>query len=220
MYKVALAIVILSWSAVHSLNSFAQQKIIRLDLLNKGDFQVINRTVGLSTDKQGKTIIHLDAKPDVGVAWINNTNFTTGIIEFTVKGKDVLQQSFLGIAFHEINDSSFDAIYFRPFNFRSIDTARRNHSVQYISMPKYDWSYLRQNYPGKYENALTEAIEPKEWFHAKILVSNESIKVFVNDDDKPSLVVKPLSNSISGKIGFWVGNNSDGDFSNLILTTN
>jgi hypothetical protein len=43
------------------------------------------------------------------------------------------------------------------------------------------------------------------------------IQVFVNNDSKSSLVVKPLNNYTTGKIGFWVGNNSDDDFSNLII---
>ncbi len=131
-----------------------------------------------------------------------------------------MQQSFVGIAFHGTNDSTFDAVYFRPFNFLSNDTIRKRHSVQYISLPKYDWSLLRQQYPGKYENALIKTVEPEEWFHAKIIVSNERIEVFVNNDDKPSLTVKPISNHTTGNIGFWVGNNSDGEFSNLIIQNN
>lgn len=41
--------------------------------------------------------------------------------------------------------------------------------------------------------------------------------VFVNNDNKSSLVVKLLNNDASGKIDFWVGNNSDGYFSNLTI---
>ncbi len=57
--------------------------------------------------------------PDAGIAWINDIRFSDGIIEFDVKGKNVLQQSFVGFAFHGSNDSTYDAVYFRPFNFKS-----------------------------------------------------------------------------------------------------
>ena len=171
-------------------------------------------------NEQGKNAVHLDAKPGDGVAWINNITFEKGIIEFDVKGKNVLQQSFVGIAFHGLNDSTFDAIYFRPFNFQSRDVSRKNHSVQYVSLPQFDWSALREKYPGKYENSLLKALNPEGWFHAKVVVDATNIAVYVNDDKDPSLVVKPISNRTTGKIGFWVGNNSDGDFSNLTIRNN
>ena len=183
------------------------------------DFEVINRNITI--DKSGgKTVMHLDAAEGAGVAWINNTNFATGTIEFDVKGKDVMQQSFVGIAFHRTNDSAYDCIYFRPFNFNAPDATRKKHSVQYISMPQYDWSYLREKFPNKYENDLTKSIDANSWFHAKIVVDKDEIKVFVNNDAQASLTVKPLNKYVTGKIGFWVGNYSDGDFSNLIIKTN
>lgn len=184
---------------------------------SKEKFNVVNRHISIY-DLAGKKIVHLDTAEGADVAWLNNINFSKGVIEFDVKGKDVLQQSFVGIAFHGINDTAYDAIYFRPFNFNSTDTTRKNHSVQYISMPQYDWSYLREKFPNQYENKLTQSIDANSWFHAKIVASAEVISVFVNDDDKPSLTVKPLNNYTTGKVGFWAGHYSDGDFANLIIT--
>lgn len=195
-----------------SIKTIAQQTVS----LNTENLAVYNRNV-TTTSSNEKTVVHLDNKANNGIAWINNVSFKQGIIEFDVKGKDVLQQSFVGITFHGINDTTYNAIYFRPFNFNSPDANRKSHSVQYISMPQYDWSYLREKFPGKYENLLTKTIEANSWFHAKVVVSANAIEVFVNGDDKPSLTVKPLNNYTTGKIGFWVGNNSDGDFSNLII---
>ena len=123
----------------------------------------------------------------------------------------------VGIAFHGINDSTFDAVYFRPFNFQSPDTTRKSHSVQYISLPQYDWSVLREKFPGKYENKLTNTVDPESWFHVKIIVDTD-ITVYVNNDQQPSLIVKPISEHTTGNIGFWVGNNSDGDFANLMVS--
>src|SRR4051812_20348501 len=102
--------------ACASLNTFAQTQLIKPDLSGNDRFQVFNRAMTISTDNAGKPIIHLDGKPNAGVAWINNLTFGTGIVEFDVKGKNIPQQSFVGIAFHGLNDSSYEAIYFRPFN--------------------------------------------------------------------------------------------------------
>lgn len=217
MYK-KINLIIIACS-IYSLNVVAQKQIIKPDFSDSKNFQTVNRSINIRNES-GKVFVHLDAKPHAGVAWISNTNFTAGIIEFDVKGKNIMQQSFVGLAFHGLNDSTYEAVYFRPFNFQSPDTTRKNHSVQYISLPQYDWPALREKYPGKYENALTKRIKPEQWFHAKIIVSNEQIEVFVNNDGRSSLIVAPLSNKASSKIGFWVGNDSDGDFSNLTIKKN
>src|SRR5262245_23005149 len=55
----------------------------------------------------------------------NNIVFRNGTIEFDAKGRNLMGQSFLGLAFHIQNDSTYDAVYFRPFNFSNPDTIRR-----------------------------------------------------------------------------------------------
>lgn len=188
-----------------------------IKLIDASSFNVVNRQLSI-TKKEAKTQVYLNAAEGDGIAWIKQINFSNGTIEFDVKGKDVLQQSFVGIAFHGLNDSTFEGIYFRPFNFNAADTNRKNHSVQYISLPKYDWEYLRNNYPGVYEHALTSKVEATAWFHVRIEVSKDLIRTFINDDKQPCLTVKPISSVAGKQIGFWVGNNSDGDFANLVLS--
>jgi hypothetical protein len=51
-----------------------------------------------------------------------------------IRGKDVREQSFVGVAFH-VQGTTYHAVYFRPFNFRVDDPVRRSHTVQYISSP-------------------------------------------------------------------------------------
>src|SRR5580693_3516073 len=59
-----------------------------------------------------------------GIIWLKGIDFTDGTIDIDLRGKDVFLQSFLGIAFHGTDTSHCDIIYFRPFNFRHIDSTR------------------------------------------------------------------------------------------------
>lgn len=171
------------------------------------ELQAVNRTA------TGDSVIHLNAAPDPGIAWIKNKQFTSGTIEFDVKGKNVLQQSFVGIAFHGVNDSTYDAIYFRPFNFQVPEAGRRGHSVQYISLPSNDWPFLREQYPGKYEHEVNPSTDPNKWFHVKIIVTDTEATAYLNGDR--CLTVTLLSTQKTGMMGYWVGNNSSGDWKNL-----
>lgn len=160
--------------------------------------------------------VHLDGKPGDGLLWLRDVDFTSGKIECDIMGQDIQGRSFVGLAFHGLNDSTFDAVYFRPFNFQNGD--RSGHSVQYISHPTYTWFKLREEHPGKYENNLNPVPDPEEWFHVSIEVDYPEVEVYVNDSDVPSLKVTQLSSQKHGWIGFWVGNNSEGSFKNLKIT--
>jgi len=177
----------------------------------KTGYTIVNRKL---TD-DGKGNIYLNAAEGPGMAWIKGLPFTEGTIEFDIKGKNVQQQSFVGFAFHGVNDSTYEAVYFRPFNFRSPDPVRKGHAVQYIADPNFDWPVLREKYPNKYEQPVSPVPDPNDWFHAKMAVTAEKIEVFVNGNTKPSLVVTPLVHSGGKMAGFWVGNGSDGSWRDL-----
>jgi len=217
---ISVCLIFFGFNALAQTPAKIQKQVIAPNFIGSESFKTINRNTDVSKDSHGKAIVHLDGKPGNGIAWINGVTFKTGTIEFDIKGKNVLQQSFVGIAFHGTNDSTYDGIYFRPFNFQSPDTLRKSHSVQYISMPQYDWSALREKFPGKYEHALLNTTDPEKWFHAKIVVDADRITVYVNSDRQPSLVVQPIGKRADGNIGFWVGHTSDGDFSNLTIRNN
>lgn len=180
----------------------------------QSNYRVVNRTLSLAE----KNEIHMNEAPGAGIAWLNGKSFTNGTIEFDVKGKDVLQKSFVGIAFHGVNDTTYEAIYFRPFNFKSDDPSRKSHGVQYIAIPGYDWPKLRDEFPNKYEQAVLPAPDPNDWIHTRITVNGKKISVFVNDNSKASLVVESLVDFKGRQIGLWVGNGSGGDWKNLKIT--
>lgn len=177
-------------------------------------WKVYNRAMSRFT-KGSKDILRLDDRPGEGLAWLPNIQAGNGSIEFDVKGKNVLQKSFVGIAFHGVDNKTYDAIYFRPFNFNSEDSVRRGHALQYISIPDHGWKTLRDQQPGEYEHPLNTPADPDSWFHAKIVLDYPKVSVFVNDSKTPCLVVKQLNDRKKGRVGFWVGDGSDGEFANL-----
>jgi len=182
--------------------------------LDPEGLRVFNRTVGGLTDGARKGV-RLTEGAGEGVAYVQGVEFANGTIELDVRGKDVQQQSFLGVAFHGLDSTTYDAIYFRPFNFRAADSTRHAHAVQYIAHPTYTWQKLRDERPGVYEKAVSPAPDPNGWFHARVVVADSQVSVWVGDATAPSLVVTELSHRGHGMVGLWVGNGSGGDFANL-----
>jgi hypothetical protein len=210
------AIITLTFTTVAS----GQTSLFKYDLfdLNKnGKLQVFNRTLTSFMDKRGNGVQFSETEGD-GVAWLDGVNFTNGIIELDIKGKDVLQQSFVGVVFHGKDEKTLDAVYFRPFNFQSSDSVRRIHAVQYVSHPDFPWNVLRETQNGKYEKAIASAPDPNAWFHVKIIVDYPHTTVYVNNSTEPCLSVDKLNDRQNGKIGLWVGNNSGGEFASLVIT--
>jgi len=195
----------------------AQKKAIEPDLAalaeGKG-LKVFNRSLSVLNDGARKGA-RLSESPGDGVAYLEGIEFTNGVIEIDIRGKDVQQQSFVGVAFHGLDEKTYDAVYFRPFNFRTEDQARRIRAVQYIAHPTYTWQKLRTEQPGKYEKPVNPAPDPNGWFHARIVVASPKVSVFVNDAKEPSLVVDQLSDRKKGLVGLWVGNASGGDFASF-----
>jgi hypothetical protein len=180
-------------------------------------WQLFNRSVSL-IEPGAKTGVRFDERSGEGVALVKDYEFKNGVIEFEVRGKNILQKSFVGIAFHALDETTYDAVYFRPFNFRNEDPVRRSHGVQYISQPTYTWQKLRAEYTGKYEQPVQPVPDPDAWFHARVVVASPSVSVFVNDATKPSLIVEQLSERKAGTVGLWVGDGSGGDFAKLRIT--
>jgi hypothetical protein len=197
---------------------FAQ--IIRPELPGSADeneWVVYNREIASIMKEPGKIeSIHLNAEEGDGLAVYQNLEFENGTIEADIKGKDVLQKSFVGIAFHIQDETSFNAIYFRPFNFKKPE--RAGHSVQYICHPEFTWFKLRKDFPEQFENPVHPVPDPDNWFHAKVNVNWPVVKVYVDNAEEPSLDVIMKSEFKKGKVGFWVGNGSDGAFKNLEIT--
>jgi len=188
-----------------------QQRTLEPDRL-----EVFNRTAS-SLHDGARAGVHLSEGAGEGPAYVRQIELGDGTIELDIRGKDVPQQSFVGVAFHGVDGTTYDAIYFRPFNFKADDPVRHAHAVQYVSQPTYPWQKLRAEQPGKYEQPVSPAPDPNGWFHVRVVIAAPQVKVFVNEAKEPSLVVTQLSDRRKGRVGLWVGNNSAGDFANLTI---
>ena len=157
---------------------------------------------------------HPGAISTQNILWLKDLSFREGTIDIDLRGKDIFLQSFLGICFHGRDKSHYDVVYFRPFNFRHVDTARRKWSVQYMVVPEFTYDKLRKEHTGVYENAVTPVPKADEWFHATIAIKGENIKVYINHSATASLQVKKLNAVQDGLIGLW-DDELSGDFANL-----
>jgi hypothetical protein len=185
-------------------------------LFAAGKLRAVNREVTrLAGDRPG---VHVSEHADAGVVWIDGSDFGEGTIALDVRGRDVFQRSFLGIAFHRQDDRTYEAVYLRPFNFRATDPARHQHAVQYISLPDFDWPKLREQFPEEFENPVDASVSPTDWVTLRLVVQREKIQIFVGPAASPALDVRKLGTLTRGQVGLWVGNGSDGDFSNLRIT--
>jgi len=196
--------------------SSVQSQTIRPDLKDPRQWRIINRKMEVIQENK-KASVRLNALPGDGLLLLNGSKFGHGTVEFDVKGKNSPGQSFVGFAFHVQDDKTYEAVYFRPFNFMNSDSVRRAHSVQYVSHPAHTWDKLRESFPGKYENTVTPVPAPDDWFHVKIVVDASTIKAFVNNSEQPSLEVNKINKATAGNVAFWVGNNSEGSFANLVI---
>lgn len=201
---------------------FAVITLVALNSCDQSDpemlknYKVYNCSISRGKDKGS---VHLNEKRSGGLAWIKGKKFKYGTIEFDTKGKDDYQASFVGIAFHGVNDTAYEVIYFRPFNFRTADPDRKAHAVQYVVVPNFGWDKLRAEHPGEYEQPVSPAPDPNSWFHVRITVESKTISVYVNGKSSPALTVTPLVHTEGELIGYWVGSTSAGDWKNFKMTS-
>lgn len=151
---------------------------------------------------------------------LTDTEFESGTIEVDLAGEVGPgaaggARGFVGVAFRVAPDGSrFECIYLRPTNGRADDQVRRNHSVQYISVPGFPWPRLRREFPDQYETYVD--LVPGEWTKVKIDVRGDRARLYVHDAPQPTLLVNDLKQVQSkGAIAWWVGPGTIAHFANL-----
>jgi hypothetical protein len=199
----------------------AKQPVIAYDLYDlqqQKKLKAVNREDISPFSENGYRGIHIAGGKGHGIIWIDGPEFENGIIELDIRGRDEFQKNFIGVAFHGLNDSTFEGIYFRPFNFRNPDSVRKIHAVQYESLPVYTWFKLREERNGQFEKGIVPPPLATDWFHAKIVVQYPTVQVFVNGNKTASLTVQQLSDRKTGGFGLIGDNVTVGEFANLKVT--
>ncbi len=180
--------------------------------LESENLEPINN-VNISVDEESENTVTLDAKPGGGIALLKNLNFDVGAVNVEMKGKNKPGESFVGIAFNVQNDSTYECVYFRPFNFKSEE--KKYNAIQYISLPMHNWPILRKNFKGQYEANYPKSPPADDWFHITLRIDENRIALYDKKTSMRLFIVDRLQKHVSNKIGFWTGNNSKGEFKNM-----
>jgi hypothetical protein len=172
--------------------------------------RVVNRTAVRIADRNG---VRLSSASGNGVAWLEGTDFQSGTIEVDVRGTE-----FVGVAFNRKDDNTYEAAYVRPFNFRAADPIRKQHAVQYITLPDFDYDRLRNDAPEEFENPVDASIDPADWVKLRVVVRGVRVQIHVGAVSEAALELRKLGQLHGGQVGLWVGNDSGGEFANLVIT--
>ena len=173
---------------------------------------------------QGREALRITNESDKdGLALLCDMDFEDGNIEADIALKittrpGVRMPGFVGLAFRVCGDASrYELIYLRPANSTAEDQAMRNHSVQYVSVPEFDWYKLRREWPWVYE-AYAD-LQTEKWIHILIEVRGRSAKLYLNGSNRASLVVEGLrGQDLHGGVGLWPYPGEEAYFSNLRIT--
>jgi hypothetical protein len=194
---------------------------ISLDNLNPND------VVPSIAEHEGSEALRLVLTPDAETpdnptfSRIKGLEFHNGIIEIEVAGRplpDAIPEArgFIGVAFRIKDDlSAFECMYLRPTNGRAEQQLRRNRATQYFSYPDWKFDRLRTEVPGQYE-AYVDLVTGA-WTKMRIEVEGDKAKLFVHDNEHPTIIVNDLKHGpdLTGGIGLYIDNGTEGFFKNL-----
>jgi hypothetical protein len=183
-------------------------------LFKKGEVTVVNREIQIISNDNAEYLQVSESKKE-GIVWLPIKEFENGTIEIEMRGKDLFQQSFIGIVFHGLNDSTYDAVYCRPFNFFAKDSIRRIHAIQYISHPVFTWKKLRNERNAVFEKEIINPPDPNGWFTMKLVIDKTTVNAYINNAAQPTLTVTKLTKRARGRIGLFTADGSGGDFKSL-----
>jgi hypothetical protein len=149
--------------------------------------------------------------------------FSNGVIEAEIAGAPAPgagegARGFVGIAFRLQKDNqTYDAFYLRPTNGRADDQERRNHATQYVSLPEWPWFRLRKETPSRYESYVD--LVPGGWTKIKIEVRGSRARLYVHDNEQPTLIVNDLKSGAHGKgaVALWLEPGTVAHFRNLTV---
>ncbi len=197
--------------------------------MNAEDFQAIHSFVS-NVSYEGMEVLRVIKDPAVEAvdeatyARLTGSAFKNGILEVHVLSRLMpdapdYARGFIGVAFRaDEANSRFEGLYIRPTNGRCENQIRRNASTQYFSYPDFKYDRFRREAPGKYESYADMGLD--EWIVIRIEVRGEHARLYLNNGNRPVLVVTDLKHGpeASGAIGLWVDIGTEGFFRDLRIT--
>lgn len=198
--------------------------------LNKENFTAVHTAIE-NVELDGEKLLRVIKaekieEPDENTyAKVKNINFHNGMIEVKMRSRLLpdapsYARGFIGIAYRINNDDTkFESFYVRPTNGRQCeDPIRKAHGCQYFSYPKYTFAYFRENNITKYEAPVD--IDLDEWINLKAIIKDEYAEFYVNDMDKPILIVNDMKHGsgLKGTVGFFVDIGTEAYFKDLKIT--
>jgi alkyl sulfatase BDS1-like metallo-beta-lactamase superfamily hydrolase len=154
-------------------------------------------------------------------AVIDGLEFGNGVIEAEIAGAPepgaaATARGFVGIAFR-LQNGAYDAFYLRPINGRAEDQEQRNHATQYVAHPDWTWFRLRTETPSRYESYVD--LLPDVWTKVRIEVRDQTARLFVHDQEQPTLVVNDLKSGAHGRgaVALWIDVGTAAHFRNLTV---
>ncbi len=152
-----------------------------------------------------KVVTHLDQKSLQGSAFLKGVEFQNGVIEVDMAFEG--SRAFGGIVFRMRMSGDYEQFYIRPHKSRFPD------ALQYTPVTKGLSSW--QLYSGEGFTAVAE-IPYNQWIHVKLEVSGTQARVYLDNAEKPALVVHDLKHSLStGTIGLIAPNTGLIHFANF-----
>jgi hypothetical protein len=156
------------------------------------------------------------------VALLDGSDLENGVIEADIAGQPLPGASsgargFVGIVFRAASDgSSLECFYMRPTNGRADDQVRRNHSVQYVSIPGFSFDAFRREAPERYESYVD--LVPGDWTHLRIEFEGAKARLFVHAAPQPTLIVNDLEGKArSGAVALWIGDETEAWFRHVVV---
>jgi hypothetical protein len=188
--------------------------------LPEGNDLTVNGGKAEAAEYQGRKAVRLTASDEQVFAFLKGAQIQDGTIEADIAIKrttppGVRMPGFVGIAFRARTDAShYDLFYLRPWNSHADDQSMRNHSVQYVAAPGFDWYKLRREWPWIYESYVD--LQPEGWNKIKIEVHGRTAKLYVNGSENPSLIVDGLKGEdLQGGVALWGYSGEEAYFSNV-----
>ena len=181
------------------------------------DGETLRRFRAMTSDQVNDVQARIGQYAVVGGLELSNGVITAEVAGALAPDADGAARGFVGIAFR-LRDGAYDVFTLRMTNGRAEEQERRNHATQYASHPDWPWFRLRKETPGRYESYVD--LVPNVWTKVRIDVRGNRARLYVHDQQQPTLVVNDLKSGTqrSGRVALWVNHGTIAYFRNLTVT--